>query len=49
MPTFDRHMTASFTIHGSTDRQKLIYAAENFAKAILKEKTHEKKSIKRAN
>lgn len=41
--------TVNVIIHGSTDRKKLIYAAEKFAKDILKEKKDEKKSIKTIN
>ena len=48
MPTKGK-ATVKVIIHGSTDRQKLIYAAEKFAKDILKEKKDEKKSIKTFN
>lgn len=48
MPTKGK-TTVKVIIHGSTDRQKLIYAAEKFAKDILKEKKNEKKSIKAIN
>ena len=48
MPTSGK-ATVKVIIHGSTDRQKLIYAAEKFAKDILKEKKDEKKSIKTIN
>lgn len=48
MPTKGK-ATVKAIIHGSADRQKLIYAAEKFAKDILKEKKDEKKSIKTFN
>lgn len=48
MPTKGK-ATVKVIIHGSTDMKKLIYAAEKFAKDILKEKKDEKKSIKAFN
>ena len=48
MPTKGK-AKAKVIIPGSTDRKKLIYAAEKLAKDILKEKKDEKKSIKTFN